>query len=94
MNQTTSYWVVTICFQDIAVKVTNSLVNIKAITAHFNPKIEAWLAAQQLSTPTEDQILEVVKSNYDSLTLKLQVCFVLFFSKVTVLKKIFLPQIP
>ena len=60
-------------FQDIAVKVTNSLVNIKAITAHFNPKIEAWLAAQQLSTPTEDQILEVVKSNYDSLTLKLQV---------------------
>ena len=54
-------------------KVTNSLVNIKAITAHFNPKIEAWLAAQQLSTPTEDQILEVVKSNYDSLTLKLQV---------------------
>lgn len=54
-------------------KVTNSLVNIKAITAHFNPKIEAWLASQQLSTPTEDQILEVVKSNYDSLTLKLQV---------------------
>ena len=63
----------TVFFQDIAVKVTNSLVNIKAITAHFNPKIEAWLAAQQLSTPTEDQILEVVKSNYDSLTLKLQV---------------------
>ena len=60
-------------------KVTNSLVNIKAITAHFNPKIEAWLAAQQLSTPTEDQILEVVKSNYDSLTLKLQVFFCPFF---------------
>ena len=53
-------------------KVTNALVNIKAITAHFNPKIEAWLMSQQLSTPTEDQILEVVKSNYDSLTLKLQ----------------------
>ena len=54
-------------------KVTHSLVNIRAITAHFNPKIEAWLMAQQLSTPTEDQILDVVKSNYDSLTLKLQV---------------------
>ena len=77
-------------FQDIAVKVTNSLVNIKAITAHFNPKIEAWLAAQQLSTPTEDQILEVVKSNYDSLTLKLQVFFVLFFCEVVVPKKIFI----
>ena len=60
-------------YKEVAVKVTNSLVNIKAITAHFNPKIEAWLASQQLSTPTEDQILEVVKSNYDSLTLKLQV---------------------
>ena len=59
--------------QEIAGKVTNSLVNIRAITAHFNPKIEAWLTSQQLSTPTEDQILEVVKSNYDSLTLKLQV---------------------
>ena len=71
-------------------KVTNSLVNIKAITAHFNPKIEAWLAAQQLSTPTEDQILEVVKSNYDSLTLKLQVFFVLFFCEVVIPRKIFI----
>merc|ERR1719412_1309134 len=59
-------------YKEIAVKVTHSLVNIRAITAHFNPKIEAWLTSQQLSTPTEDQILEVVKSNYDSLTLKLQ----------------------
>lgn len=54
-------------------RLTNSLVNIRAITSHFNPKIEAWLAAQQLSTPSEEQILEVVKGNYDSLTLKLQV---------------------
>ncbi len=58
--------------KDSAVRLTNYLVNIRAITAHFNPKIEAWLAQQQLSTPTEEQILEVVKSNYDSLTLKLQ----------------------
>ena len=36
-------------------------------------QIEAWLAARQLSTPSEEQILEVVKANYDSLTLKLQV---------------------
>ena len=52
---------------------TNSLVNIRAITAHFSPKIDAWLSQQQLSTPSEDQILDVVKANYDSLTLKLQV---------------------
>ena len=37
------------------------------------PQIEGWLAARQLSTPSEEQILEVVKANYDSLTLKLQV---------------------
>ena len=55
-------------------RVTTSLVNIKAITAHFSPKIDAWLSQQQLSTPSEEQILEVVKANYDSLTLKLQVC--------------------
>eukprot|EP00095_Tigriopus_kingsejongensis_P007666 maker-scaffold156_size297567-snap-gene-0.24 protein:Tk07666 transcript:maker-scaffold156_size297567-snap-gene-0.24-mRNA-1 annotation:"hypothetical protein L798_14922" len=59
-------------FKDSAVRLTNALVNIRAIIAHFNPKIDAWLSAQQLSTPTEEQILDVVKSNYDSLTLKLQ----------------------
>lgn len=59
-------------YKETAVRVTNALVNIRAITAHFNPKIDAWLSSQQLSTPTEDEILEVVKSNYDSLTLKLQ----------------------
>ena len=47
--------------------------NIRAITAHFSPKIDAWLSQQQLSTPSEEQILDVVKANYDSLTLKLQV---------------------
>jgi hypothetical protein len=34
-------------------KITNSLINIRAITAHFQPRIEAWLSAQQLSTPSE-----------------------------------------
>ena len=63
----------TLCLQDTAMRVTTSLVNIKAITAHFSPKIDAWLSQQQLSTPSEEQILEVVKANYDSLTLKLQV---------------------
>lgn len=39
--------------KDSAMKITNSLINIRAITAHFQPRIEAWLAAQQLSTPSE-----------------------------------------
>lgn len=44
----------------------------RAIINHFSPKIESWLTSQSLSTPSEDQILEVVRKNYDSLTLKLQ----------------------
>ncbi|KAG7298693.1 hypothetical protein JYU34_017100 [Plutella xylostella] len=55
-----------------ALRLANSLVNVRAIVQHFAPKIDAWLAAQSLSTPTEDQILEVVRKNYDSLILKLQ----------------------
>jgi len=58
--------------KDTAMRITNSLVNIRAITSHFQPRIDAWLAKEQLSTPTEDQILDVVRDNYDSLTLKLQ----------------------
>ena len=53
-------------------RITNSLVNIRAITSHFQPRIDAWLAKEQLSTPSEEQILDVVRDNYDSLTLKLQ----------------------
>jgi hypothetical protein len=59
-------------FKDNALRLTNSLINIRAIINHFSPKIEAWLASQGLSTPSEDQILDVVRKNYDSLTLKLQ----------------------
>ncbi|XP_063221332.1 armadillo-like helical domain-containing protein 3 [Bacillus rossius redtenbacheri] len=58
-------------FKENALKLINSLINVRAIINHFSPKIEAWLASQALSTPSEDQILEVVRKNYDSLTLKL-----------------------
>ena len=58
--------------KDTAMRLTNCLVNVRAITSHFQPRIDAWLATEQVSTPTEDQILEVVRANYDSLTLKLQ----------------------
>lgn len=46
--------------------------NIRAIIKHFLPKINEWLQAANLSTPSEEQILEVVRKNYDSLMLKLQ----------------------
>ncbi|CAG9769602.1 unnamed protein product [Ceutorhynchus assimilis] len=59
-------------FKEDALKLNNALFNVRAIIKHFNPKIEQWLATNNLSTPTEEQILDIVKKNYDSLTLKLQ----------------------
>lgn len=58
-------------YKDDVIKLLNALVNILAIIKHFQIKIKEWLASQSLSTPTEEQILEVVRKNYD-LTLKLQ----------------------
>ncbi|XP_074449379.1 armadillo-like helical domain-containing protein 3 isoform X2 [Larus michahellis] len=43
-----------------------------AIINHFNPKIESYAAVNHISQLSEDQVLEVVRSNYDTLTLKLQ----------------------
>ncbi|CAG9858277.1 unnamed protein product [Phyllotreta striolata] len=59
-------------FKEDALRLNNTLFNVRAIIKHFNPKIEQWLASTNLSTPSEEQILEIVKKNYDSLTLKLQ----------------------
>lgn len=59
-------------FKEDALKLNNTLFNVRAIIKHFNPKIEQWLVSANLSTPTEEQILDIVKKNYDSLTLKLQ----------------------
>lgn len=58
-------------FKDDVLKLLHSLVNILAIIKHFQIKIKEWLAVQSISTPSEEQILEVVRKNYD-LTLKLQ----------------------
>lgn len=58
-------------FKDDVARLMTSLVNILAIVKHFQNKIKEWLAVQGLSTPSEEQVLEVVRKNYD-LTLKLQ----------------------
>lgn len=46
--------------------------NIKSIINHFTPKIDAWSTANHVSSLTEEQVLEIVRTNYDSLTLKLE----------------------
>ncbi|GAB0093001.1 armadillo-like helical domain-containing protein 3 [Sergentomyia squamirostris] len=58
-------------YKDDVLKLLQSLVNILAIIKHFQIKIKEWLDSQNISTPSEEQILEVVRKNYD-LTLKLQ----------------------
>ncbi|KAF6739042.1 UPF0668 protein C10orf76-like [Oryzias melastigma] len=59
-------------WKEAASKVTHALVNIRAIINHFNPKIESYAAVNHISQLSEEQVLEVVRSNYDTLTLKLQ----------------------
>uniref|UniRef100_A0A8C4RMP4 Armadillo like helical domain containing 3 n=1 Tax=Erpetoichthys calabaricus TaxID=27687 RepID=A0A8C4RMP4_ERPCA len=59
-------------WKEAASKVTHALVNVRAIINHFNPKIESYAAVNHISQLSEDQVLEVVRSNYDTLTLKLQ----------------------
>jgi len=58
--------------RDAAMRLANNLVNIRAICNHFSPKIEAWSQAHSQTSLTEEQVLDVVRGNYDSLTLKLQ----------------------
>lgn len=58
-------------YKEDVLKLLNSLVNILAIIKHFQIKIKEWLELNHISTPSEEQILEVVRKNYD-LTLKLQ----------------------
>ena len=44
----------------------------RSILSHFTPKIDAWSAANHVSSLTEQQVLEIVRSNYETLTLKLE----------------------
>ncbi|XP_043684504.1 armadillo-like helical domain-containing protein 3 isoform X2 [Vespula pensylvanica] len=59
-------------YKEHALKLTNSLVNMRDIVNHFSPKITAWLTSESLSTPSEQQIMTIIIQNYDSLTLKLR----------------------
>lgn len=58
-------------YKEDVLRLLNSLVNILAIIKHFQIKIKEWLELHHISTPSEEQILDVVRKNYD-LTLKLQ----------------------
>eukprot|EP00730_Choanoeca_flexa_P019789 TRINITY_DN9677_c0_g1_i1.p1 TRINITY_DN9677_c0_g1~~TRINITY_DN9677_c0_g1_i1.p1 ORF type:complete len:675 (+),score=148.03 TRINITY_DN9677_c0_g1_i1:3-2027(+) len=53
-------------------KLANSLINIRAIVSHFGPKVEAWSAANKHEPMSPENVLAIVRDNYDTLTLKLQ----------------------
>jgi hypothetical protein len=57
-------------YKEDVLKLLNSLTNILSIIKHFQIKIKEWLADRCLTTPTEEQVLGVVRENYD-LTLKM-----------------------
>lgn len=59
-------------WKDAASRLASSLVNVRAIINHFTPKIDSWAAVNHLTSMTSEQVLGVIRSNYDTLTLKLQ----------------------
>lgn len=59
-------------YKESALKLTVALKNVRDILNHFPEKITDWLREENISTPTEKQIMTIIIQNYDSLTLKLQ----------------------
>ena len=47
------------------------LSNIRSIVNHFCPRIKSWAAERKIDALTPDQVLMVVRDNYDTLNLKL-----------------------
>ncbi|RNA29751.1 hypothetical protein BpHYR1_047164 [Brachionus plicatilis] len=58
--------------KEYAVRVYNQMCNVKSIINHFTPRIDSWSVANHVPSLTEQQVLEIVRTNYDSLTLKLE----------------------
>lgn len=54
-----------------ATKLSSCLVNVRAIIHHFSPKIDTWSQEYGKSSLSEEEVLEVIRGNYETLTLKL-----------------------
>ncbi|XP_039259173.2 armadillo-like helical domain-containing protein 3 [Styela clava] len=59
-------------YKDIVPRLASAMVNLQAIIRHFTPRIDKWTKDNNLTSLTEEEVLEVVRNNYDNLTLKLQ----------------------
>jgi hypothetical protein len=58
--------------RDSAAHTLPSLKNIQSIISHYTPKMAAWMSNHPGANMDADQVLEVIRTNYDTLTLKLQ----------------------
>ncbi|CAH8546598.1 unnamed protein product [Heterobilharzia americana] len=56
--------------KEIASTVVLQLSTLRAIVNHFNAKISAFSTLNNVTSLTENQVLEIVRENYDSLTLR------------------------
>ncbi|XP_047128178.1 armadillo-like helical domain-containing protein 3 isoform X1 [Hydra vulgaris] len=54
-----------------ASKLTSCLVNVRAIIHHFSPKINSWSQKNNKFSLSEEEVLTILRENYDTLTLKL-----------------------
>jgi len=59
-------------YKDFTHRLGNALINVRLITRHFRPKIDQWSKDNNQATLTEEEVLDIVRNNYDSLQLKLQ----------------------
>lgn len=59
-------------FKQASADIVTSLTNVRSIINHFNPKIDAWKSEREIESLTEENVLDVVRSNYDSLVVMMQ----------------------
>lgn len=59
-------------WKENVIRLMNQMSNIRSIINHFTPKIDAWSNANHVASLTEQQVLDIVRTNYESLTLKLE----------------------
>ena len=65
-------------WKDSAVRLTNALVNVRAIINHFTPKVESWAASNGLSSLEELQVWMNICDHFKIVTMSQRKCAALF----------------
>jgi len=59
-------------YKEYIYRLSNSLINVRSVTRHFSPKIDEYSKINNLSSLTEEEVLNVVRKNYESLNLRVE----------------------